>query len=271
MSWLYNKVFKKHQVHLMENLKTQKWESTDAEDFGKEPREARLKDSSTRNTMQKDEEGSHLKNAQDEEAHTDRGNLEQEFTILEKAKQEAEEIIQSAYLKAVQIERESKEKAYQEGYQEAQKEVQKHHQKLIEDAEKVLLQYQENYKKVMYKAEKDLVALALEIAKKVIGYEVTANPESIVHLAKEALSKTMQKEGVVIKVSKEDGKVLLENLDNLRNNATMKQDFIIEESALLQKGDLLVQTSFGVVDGSVHKKLEMVGQAFKDALEVDNP
>lgn len=186
--------------------------------------------------------------------------------IIDKAWQDSKKIIEDANLEAINILKEAEKKAKEikdeakiQGYKEGKKEYYDIKNKAKEQLEK----NKEEYKKIMIKSKNDIVKLSLAIAKKVVSQEVATSPNVIVSLAKDALKRTFQKEGVVIKVSPEDSDSLNKNLSKIAETDLGKTDVKVQESTVLKKGDLLVQTDFGVVDGSASKKISNLEKSFE--------
>lgn len=191
--------------------------------------------------------------------------------IIDKSWEDSKKIIEDANLEAINILKEAEKKAQKikdeakiQGYKEGEKE----YYDIINKAKEQLEKNKEEYKKLMIKSKNDIVKLSLAIAKKVVSQEVKTNPNIIVSLAKDALKRTFQKEGIVIKVSPEDSDSLNKNLSKIAEADLGKTDVKVQESTVLNKGDLLVQTDFGVVDGSVSKKISNLEKSF-EATEVD--
>ncbi len=186
--------------------------------------------------------------------------------IIDKAWEDSKKIIEDANLEAINILKEAEKKAQQikdEAKKQGRKEGEKEYYDLINKAKKQLEKNKEEYKKLMMKSKNDIVKLSLAVAKKVVSQEIATNPDVIVSLAKDALKRTFQKEGIVIKVSPENSDILKENLFKIAEADLDKTDVKVQESTVLKKGDLLVQTDFGVVDGSASKKISNVEKSLE--------
>ncbi len=196
-------------------------------------------------------------------------NEENEVVIIEKERIEAEEFLRRAKEEANILLQEAEKKGFESGFElgfeKGNFEGASQYEKLTKEAEDLFVDLQEQYKNLLVKAEDEIVRLSIEIAKKVIGIELKTNPNLIVALTREALSRTLQQEGILVKVSKEDAQILSNHLELLGEGRT--GDINIEESLILKQGECLIQTDYGIVDGSLEKKMGIIEEALLEELK----
>jgi flagellar assembly protein FliH len=187
--------------------------------------------------------------------------------------QETENLVQEQIKKAKEealiIQQEAEKKGFDLGFEKGNIEGAMQYEKITKEAEVLFADLSYQYENLLLKAENELVRLSIQIAKKVIGVELTTNPKLIVALTRDALSRTLQQEGIVVKVSQEDAQVLSDHLALLGEGQGRKRNIQIEESLRLKKGECLVQTEYGIVDGSLEKKMENIESALLKELESD--
>jgi flagellar assembly protein FliH len=189
--------------------------------------------------------------------------------IMEKAEKQAQERIKKAMEESLMIQQEAEKKGFELGFEKGNIEGATQYEKITKEAEFLFADLSHQYENLLLKAENELVRLSIEIAKKVVGMELTTNPKLIVALTRDALTRTLQQEGIVVKVSQEDAQVLSDHLALLGEGQGRKRDIQIEESLRLKKGECLVQTDYGIVDGSLEKKMENIESALLKELESD--
>lgn len=126
----------------------------------------------------------------------------------------------------------------------------------------------EKYRKQLYlKAEEDTVALALAVARKIIGREISVDTKIVLNVVKGALEKVIDHEKVKIRINPSDLETvktalfqflpLVENLENIH----------FEADAAITEGGCIVETNFGNIDAGIENQLDKISEAFDDELE----
>jgi flagellar assembly protein FliH len=184
--------------------------------------------------------------------------------IVEEANLEAKKILENAKIESENLKTQAFENAYSEGFKQASKDAEDKYYQMIEEANKIKELAEEDYEKTIINAEKEIVSLAVAVARKIIGIEVNTNSQVIISLVKEALKRTNEKDNVTIKVSSDDFLVLNDNLNSIIGRETGLTDVDIRQNAGLERGDVIIETSFGVIDGSAEKKLSIVEEALQE-------
>ena len=117
--------------------------------------------------------------------------------------------------------------------------------------------------------EKEVVQLALSIAKKIVCHEVKTNEETVVCVAREALSRVENPGQIKIKLNPTDLQFiqetksqfshLLQNVDSIR--------FEAEDS--IQSGGCVIETDMGDIDARIEKQFQAIEETFQ--IEFDQP
>ena len=194
--------------------------------------------------------------------------------ILQRAGEEADLILKEAHLEANRIfenakkdakelgvaaEEEGKRQGYEQGYNEAMHQ----YEDLIKQAQDMKESSIFEYNQVLAGIETDAVELILDIAKKVIGEEISINKENILYLVKQGFEKCTNNENSIIKVSPEDFDYLIGNKDKLIEMVEGIGDIEVKKEASLKAGACLIETPFGSVDAGAQTKLRKIEEAFK--------
>lgn len=193
--------------------------------------------------------------------------------IIRKAEEEAELIIKNADVEAQRIlnaaeeealervqsiENEAMKKGFENGYEEAKR----IYEDLLQEAEGIKKNAINEYNEVMAGVEKDAVEMVLEIARKVIGQEISLNKESILEQIKQALEKCSNRQDITIKVSTQDYDFLMDNKEKLLSMIEGIENLEVKKDPALKTGDCLVETSFGSIDAGIQTKLKKIEEAF---------
>ncbi|MDP4092151.1 MAG: FliH/SctL family protein [Bacillota bacterium] len=191
---------------------------------------------------------------------------EQAEVIIEEARLEAEKLITNAENELNQLRKAVEEEAWQKGYEDGTEASRKQFESTMTEAEAVREQARADYKTILESAEADTVETILEIAKMVIGMEISFNKEDILYLVKQAFDKCSNKDNMILKVSPEDYEYVIANLDRLKSMLEGAPEFSVKKDASLKNGDCLVETSFGTVNAGVQTKLDNIEKAFRQVM-----
>jgi len=112
-------------------------------------------------------------------------------------------------------------------------------------------------------AEKDLLKLAIAIARRVLHREVTIDPESIEGLIKVALEKLQSRDLCRVRVHPSHEAFMKASFDRISNSK--KIELIADAS--LRPGDVLFETEHGTLDASIETQLSEIERGFADRLQ----
>ena len=118
-------------------------------------------------------------------------------------------------------------------------------------------------KTLRIEAEQAAVALALEVARRVLHREVASDPEAILGLVKAAFQKADAKETRRLRLSPEDSETIREN----RSRLNLPQGIEITADRTLPRGSAIFETSRGELDVSVDTQLAEIERGLADVLK----
>ena len=126
----------------------------------------------------------------------------------------------------------------------------------------------EKFRKAIYhNAEQESVALALAVAAKIVGYEVSVNGEVILHTVRQALNKVVDHERIRIKLNPSDLTMLQNHLLLLNDQAQDLERIAFEADERITSGGCLIETNFGDIDAKIESQLKTVEQALRLAVD----
>jgi len=112
-------------------------------------------------------------------------------------------------------------------------------------------------------AEKDVVALALAVARRILHRELTVAPEALLGLVKAALDKMEAGEVHQVRVSRGDAPLLRQFFEQMG----LPQRLEVIADANLAPGGVLIESSRGRLDASVDTQLAEIERGFADLVE----
>lgn len=116
---------------------------------------------------------------------------------------------------------------------------------------------------VLYaRAEKDVVQLALEVARKIVHREIRADREIIQTLVKVALGHVAVKSPVTIRLHPDDYDYLVAHRSRLAPDGGEEREIVLQADAAIERGGCLIQTEAGDVDARIEEEFREVERAF---------
>ena len=113
--------------------------------------------------------------------------------------------------------------------------------------------------------EREIVELALAIAKQVICREITLDSEIVVCVAREALSKIDDPGKVKIKLNTSDLEFIKEAKYQLAERLAHIDHVSLEAEESIQSGGCIIETDSGEIDARIEKQLQAVEESFRAA------
>lgn len=112
--------------------------------------------------------------------------------------------------------------------------------------------------------EREVVKLAVEVAKKVVHRELQADPEIIQTVVRVALNHVAEKSAVTVHLSPVDYSFLLEQRAELSQSEGRDISLLADKS--IERGGCLVNTECGDIDARIEEKFREVEHAFFEDL-----
>jgi flagellar biosynthesis/type III secretory pathway protein FliH len=115
-------------------------------------------------------------------------------------------------------------------------------------------------------SEREIVRLAIEVARKVLGSELAVRPAAIADLAASALAAARDRREATLRVSPADAAALRSAQGRL---ATLvgRARFAIREDPSVERGGAIVDTEAGRLDARIDTQLAALGRALEEACE----
>jgi flagellar assembly protein FliH len=119
------------------------------------------------------------------------------------------------------------------------------------------------YKRLLYvQVEREVVKLALEIAKKIVHREVNADREIVQTLVRVALSRVADKSAVTVHVHPRDHDYLTERRGELTGEHSGIREIALVADKSIERGGCLIETDCGEIDGRIEQQFREVERAF---------
>ncbi|MBM7581378.1 flagellar assembly protein FliH [Caldicoprobacter guelmensis] len=178
--------------------------------------------------------------------------------IRHKAQEEAKTIIAEATKEAQRIKEQAREAGFQAGFQKGLEDAQKQFLSEIDEVQRMKEEVIREREMLYKQFEQDIVALALDIAKRAIYDRLETDDEALAQLIESTLRKIQGRVKVQLKVSKQD----YDRIGQLKERFLAKlphiEDMDIVADDFLSSGSCVVDTGRGIVDGSVDTRIREI-------------
>jgi flagellar biosynthesis/type III secretory pathway protein FliH len=162
---------------------------------------------------------------------------------------------------------EIKEKAFQDGFAEGQKvgfeSGIKKVDTVINSLYQALVQLQNIRIEIHQELEKEMAQLALAIAKKIVCHEVKTTQETVVCVAREALSRVENPGEIRIKLNPEDLQFINDTQSQLSQLLHNVDHIRFEGADSIQRGGCLIETDRGDIDARIEKQFQAIEETFQ--------
>lgn len=170
--------------------------------------------------------------------------------ILQKAQNEAEEIIRKAH--------EAKEREKQDGYQAG-------YQEGLAQVTELLAKARVEYEQILKNASKDVLNLAFKIAEKIVGKHLEIDKTIIMDIVYQALQTVRQSKQITLRVNPEDAKVLKANKDAFLEKLGHGREIDVVEDKKVERGGCIIESEIGIVEAQLQTQLERLKKVLGEA------
>lgn len=154
-----------------------------------------------------------------------------------------------------EIEREAYQKAFAAGQESGLQMAEKKTEAVVKRFSRSVEEVAGLREKMIKSAERDLVELSIEIAKKLVHREVQLDEKIIATLVRVALDRLTMKKGIKVTVNPLDFEVLNGELKNLLGEEG-SIDLKVDED--LRRGDCLVESDHGSIDARISEQFKEI-------------
>lgn len=193
--------------------------------------------------------------------------------IISEAQKQAKEIEVRAQIEAAKAEKGAKEDGYEKGYSEGyakgyeeglmagRNQGRKEYEDRIKESEQLKEKYIRDYENIYRASEENMLELAMDIARKIIGDAIDSRDNTCLEVAYGALKLVKGQRQVQLKVSSQDFPRIMDNKDQLISRLDGIEDIEVVEDAFLDSGSCIIDTGNGIIDGSVEAQLDIIEDA----------
>lgn len=188
--------------------------------------------------------------------------------IVADAQSEAVREVLAAQEQTEALKQQACEEGRQQGVAEGKEQVllemrQQVHEAAVK-AEKILALADQEAKNMILAAERQIVDIAISLARKVLACEVEENPVVILPVVKAALEKVRDQEHITLRVSSEDMAIVLEARRDLLIMIGSEHALTIKTDQTVTPGGCVIDTDYGSVDARLDMQFEALSKALRE-------
>ncbi len=220
-------------------------------------------------TLEEGEAPPSLPNVPFEELKLPEPQPERPSIDLEALQRKANQILREAYLQAQQIRQQAREEGYAEGLQQARQEMEQAFQlqirRLQEEVKAFLNQLQQHFEAYLQSTEPQVLALVLEIARKIVRDEIRQHPEHVLNVVKDTLRRVKGFGTVRVRVHPSDLERVRQFRTSLLTVLEGAEGIEIVEDRRVEAGSCVVETEHGTYDARLSTQFEEIEQLLQRA------
>lgn len=111
--------------------------------------------------------------------------------------------------------------------------------------------------------ERDVIALALEVARTVLGREAESSPSFIEAVARRSLQRVRRARAVVLRVHRDDLSLARERVREWLAPGAEPSVLDVLEDDSVERGGVVVECDLGRIDGRIESQLAAIGRALE--------
>lgn len=190
--------------------------------------------------------------------------------IIEKAENQQETLLNSAYNRAKEVLEKFKndgyEKGYEEGFEKGFSEGKLISDNLIKESLEIKKGYIDKKNDLLKELEEDIIQLVINIYEKIINQKNEEDNDMIISLVLNGINSLDLTDKLTIITSKDDYNILEISRNEILAKASMISELEIKYDISFEKGDCILETSKGNIDVSLKKQLEEVKELLNTIL-----
>ncbi len=173
---------------------------------------------------------------------------------------DVEEIIAEARQQAESIKTEALNKGYAEGLEKAQQEENTALGDVLNNFRNTLEEIARVRERAIKENELEIVNLALDVARKLIGAELHNDPQTVAKVISKAISRLSVREGLVVKVNPEDHQILSNGTAEFLEAVKLVPD------STITRGGAVIESSGGNIDAQIEEQLAEIEKSLKQGI-----
>jgi flagellar assembly protein FliH len=155
------------------------------------------------------------------------------------------------------------EEGYQQGIAQAEEALRQEYSEMLSEAQGILEQSYKLKQQIIQESEPFLIELSTSIAEKVIGKQLTLNPEWVVELIQNVLSRRREKGIIALCVAPSQFAYIQDAREELLTSIDSQAELQIIPDSTVQDRGCVIRSSFGSIDARIDTQLKEIKSALQ--------
>jgi flagellar assembly protein FliH len=153
------------------------------------------------------------------------------------------------------------DQSYRKGFTEGCELQKKEAASLLEALAAMMKKIPQIERDIIEKSEEQIIKLAIAVAEKIIGQEITTRKEIIIDVLRSALRNVSETEGMKIRLNPLDFRYMMEVKKDFLQSFDGVRNVVFEEDSSIRRGGAVIETMFGEVDARLESQLKEIKTA----------
>lgn len=196
--------------------------------------------------------------------------------MIQQAQMQAQETLEEASAQAAQAAEEARQQAAQQGYQEGlqagleegRKQGQSEMAQMIDAVKTEFVELVQMRRKVMADMEPELVTLAVDVAKRVVGDELKTNREVIVGIVRSSIATLQERDEILIRVNPSEYEIVKSHQAEFEAMVEGLRKFVVQPDGAIAAGSCAIETNLGNVDARIETQFEAIRQGLDEVCKI---
>lgn len=185
--------------------------------------------------------------------------------LINESQKRAEEIINEAQKQAEDLKEQKKKVGYEEGFdkgyydglEKGKAEIENNFKNLIDTLKNIVENAKTEKQKLINSAEKDIVALSVDIAKRIVHQEISTKKEILVEIVKEAIKRIEDKEKIIIYANPDDIELIKFHRSEFQQIVDTDELHIMPDE-LLEQGECKIESKSEIIDTDLNHQFSEI-------------
>lgn len=184
--------------------------------------------------------------------------------IIGRAQKEAARILGEAQSSLSKLQEEARERGYTDGWKRGVVAGEAEIARSLEAVRQIAQSAHIERTQLVKECELNIAALAIDVAKAVVGEEVTLNPNIVARTVERALEKVGADNPIKIRLNPEDYKLLVPYWEKGSGPGEKPVQWEAVEDEHVARGGCIIDTKCGTIDAQVDTQLWKIGRSFTE-------
>lgn len=182
------------------------------------------------------------------------------------AKARARALLEQARRDAQALAAAARQQGYEAGRREGLQAARAEAAQLMDSAQALLAQARRERQAILQAAEADIARLAFEIARKVVGDAIQAEPAAVLPIVRAAVERLAEEDELVVRVNPRDAVLVEEQRAAWLEGIPAKKAVRVVEDSSVEPGGCVIESEHGMVDARTGRRLDRIERVLEEVI-----